>query len=155
MYSLNDPTSPLFAREYQHLTGCDPVVATEERAFVTVRSGATCNNRMPVNQLHIVNLSSFEREGSFQLTNPHGLGVDQNLAFVCDGNDGIKVLDISNPNGVRLLNRTATEGIAYDVIVRPDRRELIAVSGDNVLQFRYSATGNLTKLGEFQLDFEQ
>ena len=155
VYSLEDPENPVFLGEYEHVTGCDPVVASEGRAFVTVRSGASCNNVMPVNQLHVVNISSFNLEGSFQLSNPHGLGVDQNLAFVCDGDEGIKVLDVSDPRGMRLLSRTPTEDTAYDLIVRPSRREIIAVSGDNVLQYRYTATGNLTKLGEFQLDFNR
>lgn len=155
VYSLEDPENPNFIGEYEHVTGCDPVVASEGRAFVTVRSGATCNNVMPVNQLHVVNIGSFNLEGSFQLNNPHGVGVDQNLAFVCDGNDGIKVLDVSSPGNIRLMSRTQTEGTAYDLIVRPGRRELIAVSGDNVYQYRYTATGNLTKLGAFQLDFNR
>jgi len=158
VYDLDNPASPVYEGLYQHLTGCDPVVAQGERAYVTVRSGSTCNSDMPINQLHVVNVANVgnpNMEGSFQLNNPHGLGVDQNLAFVCDGMDGLKVIDVSNPSGMRLLSRTNLEGNAYDVIVRPDRRALIVVSGDNISQYRYTSTGTLTRLSEFKLQFDQ
>ncbi|MEL6866582.1 MAG: hypothetical protein AAFP19_19305 [Bacteroidota bacterium] len=156
MYSLDNPDQPSYEGEYGHLVGCDPVVAQNNMAYVTVRSGTTCNSTMNLNQLHIVNVanpSMSVREGSYQLTNPHGLGIDGNLLFVCDGTDGLKVLDVTNSNGIRLLARESTAGTAYDVIVQSDKRQLIVVSGDHVIQYQYSATGKLRKLGEFKLDY--
>ncbi len=156
IYSLDNPERPRLEGRYEHLTGCDPVVADGGRAYATVRSGSRCNNRMPVNQLHVIDLSNASTPrsiGNFQLSNPHGLGIDGNLAFICDGDAGLKILDVTNPQGIRILGSENTSGRAYDLIVRPDRRELIVVSGDNISQYRYTATGSLTKLGEFALEF--
>ncbi len=156
MFGLDNPEQPNFEGQYRHMVGCDPVVAQNDRAYVTVRSGSTCNSTMPLNQLHIVNVANannLNSEGSFQLTEPHGLGIDGNLLFVCDGRAGVKVLDVTNPDGVRLLGNTPTEGTAYDVIVQADQRRLIVVSGDHIIQFQYSATGQLKRLGEFKLDY--
>ena len=156
IYSLDNPEAPQLEGQYRHMVGCDPVVAQGSRAYVTVRSGSTCNNTMPVNQLHIVNVDSAHRpvrEGNYQLSNPHGLGVDGNLVFVCDGREGLKVLDVTNPQSVRLLGQSATEGVAYDLIVLPEKRHLIVVSGDHIIQYQYTATGQLKRLGEFKLDY--
>ncbi len=156
MYSLDNPELPSREGHYRHMVGCDPVVAQGNRAYVTVRSGSTCNSTMPLNQLHIVdvnNSNSLNRAGSFQLAEPHGLGIDGNLLFICDGKAGVKVLDVTNPTGIRLLNNTKTSGVAYDVIVQADKRRLIVVSGDNIVQFQYTATGQLNRLGEFKLDY--
>ena len=32
------------------------------------------------------------------MTNPHGLGIDDNLLFICDGAAGLKVFDATNPS---------------------------------------------------------
>ena len=156
VFSLDNLTLPSYEGRYEHMVGCDPVVVDRERAYVTVRSGTTCGSRIAVNQLHIVNVSNASNltlEESFPLSNPHGLGIDGNLLFICDGSAGVKVLDVTNPSGIRLLSHTETPGVAYDVIVDTAKRQLTVVSGDYVLQYKYSATGQLDNLGEYHIQY--
>lgn len=159
VYSLDNPSQPSPRGTYSHMVGCDPVVAKGNTAYVTVRSGSTCNSNMTLNQLHIVDISSnssrYQSSGSFQLQNPHGLGIDGNLLFICDGSAGLKVLDVTNPRGIRLLSHMKTPSVAYDVIVESDKRKIIVVSGDHIIQYKYSSTGTLRKLGEFKLDYSE
>ena len=34
---------------------------------------------------------------SYPMANPHGLGIDGDVLFVCDGNQGLKVYDAADP----------------------------------------------------------
>ena len=69
------------------------------------------------------------------MTNPHGLGKEGNMLFICDGKDGIKVYDAADANNVKLIKRiTGME--SYDVIAS-DSRALV-VAKDGLYQYDYS-----------------
>jgi hypothetical protein len=52
---------------------------------------------------------------SYPFTNPHGLSKDGNLLFVCDGKDGLKLLDAANPLNITPIT-TISDLDTYDVI---------------------------------------
>jgi hypothetical protein len=41
-YSLNNPASPKYISQYNHINVCDPVIADDNYAFVTLSSGTRC-----------------------------------------------------------------------------------------------------------------
>ena len=69
----------------------------------------------------------------YNFNNPKGLSIDGTYLYLCDGNAGLKVLDVSNINNVKVVE-TFTRIEAFDVI-----------KNSNSL----SVTG---KLGVYQLD---
>ena len=88
------------------MQSCDPVIADEKYAYVTLRTGTTCNgvnNRLEI--LDIANINSPSLVKTYEMTNPHGLSKDGNLLFVCDGANGLKVYNASDVNNLKLITR--------------------------------------------------
>ena len=59
-YNISDPSSPQYLSSYSHLTSCDPVVANDDYAFVTLRAGTACGatNTNQMDVLDIVDIMS-------------------------------------------------------------------------------------------------
>ncbi len=50
--------------------------------------------------LSVVNIKNIDQPKlvmTYPLTNPHGLGKDGDLLFICDGTAGLKIFDASDP----------------------------------------------------------
>lgn len=138
IYDLTNPTSPVYVSSYTHITGCDPVVVSGNYAYVTLRNGNNCGSK--VNQLDVVNISNIQspqRMVTLPLTNPHGLGIDQDKLFVCDGAAGLRVFNISSPSTLSMQNQIARfeHAQAFDVI--PIDGVLILIGEDGLYQYRY------------------
>lgn len=135
--SINNPAKPEYISNYTHVTACDPVVAKGNYAYVTLRTGTNC---WGVNELHILDISDVEdptNVNTISMINPHGLGIgNYNLLFVCEGEFGLKVFDITEPVSPELLYHY--EGFhAYDVI--PHANHLIMTGDNGIMQFEYTA----------------
>lgn len=74
------------------------------------------------------------------MTNPHGLTKDNNLLFICDGKDGLKMYDASDPMNI-VLKKQSTGMETYDAIAL--NGNLLVVAKDGLYQFSYSNAGNL------------
>ena len=137
IYSLIDPANPEFVSTYWHVTSCDPVVVEGNYAYITLRTGNICET--DVNQLEIVDihkLASPIKIKSYPMNNPHGLGIDQGILFICDGDAGLKVYDASDPLNLN-ANQLAhfTEINTFDVI--PVQKHLIMIGEDGLYQYDY------------------
>jgi hypothetical protein len=149
IYNINDPAQPAFMSTVQHITTCDPVVANDEYAFVTLRSDNAndwCGNTM-TNQLDVIDIVDVANASllhTFPMTGPYGLGLDGNTLFVTEGDDGLKVFDVSD---VAKIDQNLIQHLkgfnAYDVI--PNKGTLILVGEDGLYQFDY------TNLNEIKL----
>lgn len=143
-YDITGPSAPVMLSTYSHFVACDPVVVQDTVAFVTIRS-TNCRNA-GVNQLDIINIKELSNPvllSSYNLNSPSGLGVDGDLLFVCEGDFGLKVLNVSNPKSASLIKHY--ENIhAYDVI--PNDGVLILTGNDGVMQYDYTDQSNITKL---------
>ncbi|MGB3588553.1 MAG: hypothetical protein WBA23_18545 [Tunicatimonas sp.] len=134
IYSITQPTQPQFLSNYIHVVSCDPVVADERYAYVTLRSIQNVCGRF-TDQLDIVDISDLRSpflQRTYPMTHPKGLGVDGNELFVCD--DGLKVFDISNVDS--LVQKYHFRIEANDVI--PYRDYLMVIGSDGLYQYRYS-----------------
>lgn len=146
IYNTVTPDEPMYVSEVNHLTACDPVVVQGDYAFVTVRSGRTCGGTL--NQLDIINIANYSSpfiEASYPMTNPHGLGIDGELLFICDGADGLKVFDASDPvtSGDHLLH-TYNEVSAIDII--PFNELAIVIGETSLRQYKYNGTNEMELL---------
>lgn len=147
IFDNSNPKSPVEIGSLQHGTACDPVVAEDDFAYVTLRStnGGPCAGF--TNELQVVNISdpSFPQLATVvEMDGPQGLSVDGNLLFVCDGASGLRVLDVNNPNNPREMARfasyQATDVIAYD-------GNLIMVGEEGLAMYSYDQAYNVEKLG--------
>ncbi len=133
IYNLENPEFPQRLSNVEHFTACDPVVANDTHAFVTLHSNTNCGN--DINVLEIYDVTKVTEPvllNSRNLTSPKGLGLYGNFLIVCD--DEIKVFDISDPAASKLV--TAIDKSAFDVIIRDDL--LIAIGESGLYQYRLS-----------------
>ncbi|NQZ78978.1 MAG: hypothetical protein HRT61_23100 [Ekhidna sp.] len=141
IYDISIRSSPRYMAEINHQTACDPVVAIDSIAYVTTRSGQTCNNIWAPNQMIVVNLSNLsapEELKQIQMINPRGLGFWEDKLFVCEGDFGLKVFDIvdrSSPEYVQIYDDIA----ANDVIVIDGT--LIVTGSEGIWQFSILSEG--------------
>ena len=146
IYDIAQPTQPRFVSNYLHVVSCDPVVADDRYAYVTLRSiNNVCGNF--TDQLDVVDISDLQNpflQRSYPMTHPKGLGVDEHELFVCD--DGLKVFDITNVDS--LVQKYHFHIEANDVI--PYRDHLMVIGDDGLYQYRY--TGDTVVLAS-QLPF--
>ncbi|HLN56248.1 MAG TPA: hypothetical protein VK207_09660 [Bacteroidales bacterium] len=146
IYDVKDARSPQFKSNYVHVRSCDPVIVDDTLAYVTLRTGTTCGGS--VNNLDVVNIKNIvspQRVISYPMTNPHGLGKDGNLLFICDGTAGLKIFDASNPRMISANLKYAYPGIkAYDAI--PLGNVLVMIGDDGLYQYDYSNLQNIRLL---------
>ncbi|NCG30166.1 MAG: hypothetical protein GWP27_06815 [Bacteroidetes bacterium] len=153
-YNVSSPDNPSYLSSYSHMTSCDPVVANDDYAFVTLRAGNTCNWAND-NQLDILDIDDIMQPRlikTWPMTNPHGLSIDSEseLLFLCDGTDGLKIYDFSvigETGANRLDHITGME--TYDVITH--RSIAHVISRDGLYQYQYSPEGEMTELSRIEL----
>jgi hypothetical protein len=152
IYDISNPTSPVSQSFFRHARSCDPVVVDDTLAYVTLRTGTNCGGSQ--NLLDVVNIKNINLPvivKSYGLTNPHGLGKDGDLLFVCDGTAGLKVYDASDPKEITShLIYSYPDIQAYDVI--PVGALLVLIGDNGLYQYSYSNLKNITLLSSILTD---
>ncbi len=148
IFSLQVPTVPTYVSDFWHVTSCDPVVVDNGYAYVTLRGGNTCGST--VNRLDVLQLSSDYTNttllASYPLHGPYGLGIDDEILFVCDGDAGLKVYNASDKLNINSNIISTFPGInAYDVI--PVNGYLFMIGDDGFYLYDYSDLQNINQLG--------
>lgn len=139
IYSLNNPSSPEFVSEFTHWEGCDPVVVDGDFAYLTLRGGNLCGQLESV--LEIIDISDKSNPtlaARHELENPYGLGIKEDVLFVCDGTAGLKLFDKSNPLDVKSI-KTLKNIQSKDVIPLED--VLVMIGGETLYQYNYVNDG--------------
>lgn len=150
IYDVNSsPANPLKVGEFTHARACDPVIADDNYAYVTLHSGTTClgyNNQLDVVKLN--DLTNAELAKTYNLTSPHGLSKDGNLLFICDGADGLKIYNADDVDKIKLIKHFA--GIeTYDVIANGN--VALVVAKDGLYQYDYSNINNIHLLSKINI----
>jgi len=150
IYSLSNPLAPSYVSMYEHMTGCDPVVVKGTTAYVTIRTGNTCNGwQNTLEVIDIANVNAPTMLASYSMVNPHGLGISSNsdnTLFVCDGDAGLKIFDATKPLEIsQNLIKTYSEIHAYDVIPLKDNT-LMMIGEDGLYQYDFSDVNNVKQL---------
>lgn len=150
IYDNSNPSSPVLLSQYSHVTSCDPVVVEGGYAYVTLRSGTPCQGF--TNELEVINISNPSQPTlvkQYPMYNPHGLGIDKGILFICDGDAGLKVYDASDINAIdkHLLKHYGSVQ-AYDVIPVGSANVLIMIGNDGLYQYDYSNVENIQLLSE-------
>ena len=143
IYDISIPLSPQTRKFFTHARSCDPVIVDDTLAYITLRTGTTCGGS--TNTLSVVNVKKIESPtlvATYPMTNPHGLGKDGDLLFICDGNAGLKIYDASDPKTITNHLVYAYPNInTYDVI--PLGNVLVLIGDDGLYQYDYSNIQNI------------
>ncbi len=144
VYDISDPAHPSNLGQFSHARSCDPVVADDSYAYVTLRNGTSCGGY--TNELDVLNVSDVllpTMVKTYSMTNPRGLSKDGNLLFVCDGVSGLKMYDASNPADLKL--KSVAGGFEANDVIAWDKK-LIVTAAEGVYQFDYSDGEHLHQL---------
>jgi hypothetical protein len=149
LFNIDNPSQPLLEGSFSHATACDPVVADDKYAFVTLRSGSNCqgfNNQLDI--VDVTNVNAPVLVKTYTMSNPHGLAKDGNTLFICDGADGLKVFDASNVFSLKMLHHIKNME-TYDVIAW--NKNLLLVTKEGLLQFDYSDLKNIRQISKLSI----
>jgi len=149
MYDVASPANPNYLNSIEHFRSCDPVVADENYAYVTLRGGTNCFTE--TNELQIIDIRNpeeFSVVARQVMYNPHGLAVQDDYLLVCDGTAGLKVIDVSNREEPRVLS-TDNLPFAYDIIV--DFPSAIVVGEGVLYQYDLTNLPEIVKTNELVL----
>ena len=147
IFNLDVATVPEYIGQFRHVTSCDPVVISDGYAYVTLRGGNQCGSN--VNRLDVLQLSDDYTNNtllaSYPLNGPYGLGIDDDILFVCDGDAGLKVYDVTDKLHIddHMLARFSNIN-TYDVI--PVNDYLFMIGDDGFYQYDYSDLQNIRQV---------
>jgi hypothetical protein len=121
-------------------------VVEGDYAYVTLRGGNLCG--AIESQLNVIDISVIEAPElleTYPMTEPYGLGIDDEVLFVCDGKDGLKIFNASDPFGIDENMIAHYKGMdAFDVI--PLGSVLLLIGEDGLYQYDYSSLDDIKQL---------
>ncbi len=157
IYQIQSDGIPTKKSEYSYdfpVLPCDPVVANDTYAYVTLHTrndSSPCGLFATINELRIFNITDIENPEllvTYPMFNPKGVGLDGTTLFVCDDEDGLKIFDAADPfNLIQLQHFTDIQ--AFDVIPLGDLA--LVVAPDNVYQIDYSDLADIKELSRIPI----
>ncbi|GET29884.1 LVIVD repeat-containing protein [Prolixibacter sp. SD074] len=131
---------------FEHISSCDPVVIQGDYAFYTLRGGTRCGST--VNELDVLDISDITqpvRISIVPMTEPYGLGIDDDMLFICDGSDGLKIYDAADKKHIALHQLGHFKDIqARDAI--PVNGYLFVTGEDGFSQYDYSDPAHIERV---------
>lgn len=152
IYKVGENGLPAFVSSYAHVVSCDPVVANQNYAYVTLRV-SECREAAvgATNTLDVIDIGNIEQPNlvnSLSLDGPYGLGLDGNVLFVCEGSNGLRVFNLDNPEVPEQISHLDDIN-AVDVI--PLGGTLLVVGPDALIQLDYSDINNIQVISEISI----
>jgi hypothetical protein len=143
IYDISNPNNINYMSFYQHITSCDPVVANDSLAFVTLNATASCWWQGGANRLDVLDINNKLNPkllSSIAMSGPKGLGIYENYVLVCNGESGVEVFDYSNTYALDYVS--GISGIdAYDLIIRD--HTMLLIGQDGLFQYDISDVENM------------
>lgn len=147
IYDISVPENPTEISQFEHVTSCDPVVASENTAIATLRGGTECGGNL--NEMDLFDISDIRKPtliSHVDMINPYGLcfsEINPQIIYVCDGISGLKIFDITTPQAPELIT-SFPELEVLDVISGPSGN-LIVLTTDGIIQFDANDPVNLSE----------
>lgn len=137
IYDLANPEIPSYIRKYVAVASCDPIAFKGDFAFVTLSKQGQC--RRGVNELHVLdmtNINAPNQIAKYSYKNPHGIAIQGNYLYLCEGDSGLRVLNISDMQDIKTVN--TIENI--DVIDAIAKDGILTLQGPKgVYQYNYTS----------------
>ncbi len=150
IYDVKNPELPKRMSASEHFRSCDPVVANNDYAYVTLHSTAVCGGS--INELQTYDIKNIEAPillNTRGLDRPKGLSLYYNYLIVCDASD-VKIFDVTNPvNSIFIKSIPVALGI--DVIIRENHLFIISENGLFQYQLNKDDIESFDKLSEYLL----
>ncbi len=134
-------------------TGCDNVVADQSRAYVTSRdntSTSSCPGATSLLQIfNIDTLQSPQPVSSYDMEEPLGLGIDEDLLFVCDRNSGLHLFDVESAIALEQnLQKNLESVIGSDILLYEinGRKIALVIAEDGLFQYDYTVVNDIQLL---------
>lgn len=147
IYDVSNAQNPTTAGFFGHYQLCDPVIADGHYAYVTLHGGSNCHGN--INEMDVLDITSTYNPvliKKIPLTSPRGLAKIGNTLIVCDGGDGLKIFDASNPANP-ILKQKINMAETNDLII--SNNSAIVAATDGLYQF--SNNDSLTLLSKIGL----
>ncbi len=146
VYGTTDPDKPSKLAHFTHARSCDPVIADDGYAYVTLSGGSACGGY--TNQLDVVDIHNLMNPSlikSYTLTSPKGLSKDGNVLLICDGKNGLKIMDATKADQVMVVKQVGNfEGT--DVIAL--QGTAVVTAKDGIYLIAYSQPANAAVVGK-------
>ena len=149
IFDNSNPANPVELSEFSHARSCDPVVATDTRAYVTLRSGTVCGGGS--DELNVIDISDIKSPvllKTYGMWEPYGLGIEGDTLFICDGPAGLKIYNAADDMNHVLL-KWFKDIESFDVI--PLGGIAIVVGKGGLYLFDYSDTENISLLSNIAI----
>jgi hypothetical protein len=152
IYDITIPLSPQSRTFFSHARSCDPVIVDDNLAYITLRTGTNCGGSAnTLSVVNVENINSPKLVSMYPMVNPHGLGKDGDLLFICDGSSGLKIYNAYDPTKItEHLVYTYPNINAYDVI--PIGNVLVLIGDDGLYQYDYSNIQNISLLSSILVE---
>ena len=151
IFDLSTPDQPKLISQYEHIQSCDPVVVEGDYAYVTLYSGDLCH--VDTDQLEVIDIKDLTKPTLvkiYPMTNPHGLGISNGTLFICDGVDGLKIFDATDPLSITDHSLAHYDKIsALDII--PFDNIAMMISSEGIYQYDYSDVKNIKFLSHISI----
>lgn len=139
----------------QEVQPCDPVIANDGFAYATLSSrnetGGPCSRAFEINELrtyNVINLEAPILESTTEMLSPKGLSIDDDRLYVCEGEYGLKIFDLSQKQLPQLLS-AINSCQCYDIIIHNGL--ILAVGKKEIYQYTYGDNKTLIQLKTIQL----
>lgn len=116
IYSLADPSKPELLGLARHVRSCDPVVANDNTSYATLRSGSCGPVQEGLYIYDITDIRNPQQKGFLELLTPLGLGLKENVVFVCQQEQGMSVIDVKDASKPWVMY-SINDAVYNDVIV--------------------------------------
>ncbi|MCB0665901.1 MAG: hypothetical protein KDC80_08780 [Saprospiraceae bacterium] len=137
VFDISNPEAPLFQAMFEHARACDPVVADDNTAYVTLHDGTECEGF--ANQLDVIavdNILNPRLINTYAMKHPHGLTLAGDILYVCEGQFGLKILDVSDRDHVEEID-FHKDIPSKDVIALPNET-LLVIGDEGFSQYKIS-----------------
>lgn len=141
-FSIKNPGQPYQLSSIQHVRACDPVVANDTYAYVTLRSGNRCQGTS--NQLEIIDVSNVEIPKLikiFPMSNPNGLSLVGDLLYISERDYGISVIDVKDPTNPKSI--ASYPAYKSSDVIYLGNNHLLSIGSDGFHQFDISDPKNI------------
>lgn len=151
IYDTKDPLNPRQLAAFAHANACDPVVVENDIAYVTLRSGTTCEGF--ANQLEIVDVKDVLNPvllKIYPMHHPIGLSIVNGILFICEDEQGLKVFDAANWRDIKLLDHEKGQ-TTFDVIALEEEKVAIVTGKEGIYQYDFTNPRDLKLLSQIRI----